>query len=147
MSDWDAPRDKAPLVDEVGKRVSQRKDRRRWCRGKVGVEHVPVIELEKGAASYRQHNPALRQCRWDLRYYGDTRLVWTCAHVRLCATCRKVLTMSWELEAVACPEYRAKTVEVDLCTCGHELVAHRSSWNGGCQRCECSRATWDGRLS
>jgi hypothetical protein len=84
-----------PRRDERHARVPEprikhraRKDRRHWCKGKVGVPHRPVIRLGKYAAfrvRYVDRNPC----------YAATWLrrsnYWICSHERACEVCGKIL--------------------------------------------------------
>jgi hypothetical protein len=83
------------------KRPPARKDTRSWCKGKVGREHIPVLELEP---------PALTNwaCGWRAdwrvraREYG---IGWACYHREVCQRCRKVLREPRELARAECPAY------------------------------------------
>lgn len=66
-----------PSPDEQRERTpSRRKTTRRWCRGKVGVEHQTVIERDerKPWLTCRHVNPG-----W-----------WTCNHHEVCTVCGKI---------------------------------------------------------
>lgn len=73
--------------DEPVRRRPARKDTRRWCKGKPGSEHVPVIE-----------RPYDRPCE------RDERFSWAigCNHHEVCATCGKVLR--WSIDYAECPD-------------------------------------------
>lgn len=83
------------------------KDRRRWCRGKVGVDHQVVFTMSKHAVymatRYGPDSP-LAGCGWSQRHrwwrLNDGRRVWEpiegdwnygCRHVRTCTECGKIL--------------------------------------------------------
>lgn len=78
------------------------KDTRHWCKGKVGREHTPAIEMPPNA--YRQ------DCGWitwnEVPWYS-------CHHVELCTTCGKHLRLSYgwlrteprNLQPEECPAY------------------------------------------
>lgn len=57
---------------------SKNKDRRRWCRGKVGVEHrIVLVQFKK------------LPCRTRTTPQGGTE--WWCFHRRKCEVCGKAL--------------------------------------------------------
>ena len=74
-----------------------RKDRRRWCRGKIGVPHRPVVRLGKYAA-FRTHldKPCYRATWYKRR--------WLCSHERNCEACGKILEHSLGDD---CPDFVA----------------------------------------
>jgi hypothetical protein len=80
---WDTePRRDEPLQQEVGKHRS-RKDTRRWCKGKVGREHViDTMATRYGScrAWQRWRHPA-----------GEALGVWSwsCNHWLCCSACGK----------------------------------------------------------
>jgi hypothetical protein len=82
-----------------------RKDRRHWCKGKVGVEHVPVIQTSKNSRymlnKYGPDSPHTR-CQWEVnhlwrlfrdgrRWVSGDEIHWNCKHQRACANCGKIL--------------------------------------------------------
>ena len=86
---------------EPAKRPPGRKNTRDWCKGKVGREHVPALELEP---------PALTNwiCQWRsdwrVRLQGHA-IGWHCCHREICQQCRKVLREPWEIGRTGCPLY------------------------------------------
>lgn len=66
------------------KRQRARKNTRRWCRGKIGVEHEPIL-----VGSYRPCAPAPEWANAVMRRLcgGD----WWCGHRSECANCGRVL--------------------------------------------------------
>lgn len=89
MSDWkrsaasrrDSRNARAP--DDVGKRPAAKKDRKRWCRGKAGVEHAPVARKHdevKGAMTIGERTIA--HPNWWLL---------------VCANCGKELDRYWPM--------------------------------------------------
>lgn len=72
---------------------SKRKDRKRWCRGKEGVEHQLTLVLFKN-----------RPCRTWTDHHGST--VWRCFHRYKCESCGKGLGF---LKSDDCPD---RTVRV-----------------------------------
>jgi hypothetical protein len=80
--------------------VPGHKDRKRWCRGKVGAEHEPVLAAPKDGEQRCRPRPewAAKNPRalWHNR-------PWWCLHHRECAECGKVLEhfIPWD----ECPDY------------------------------------------
>lgn len=90
-----------PADHPVTGRPKARKDTRRWCRGKVGVEHVPEVTAGHWALSLGRR--CHRSEEWSLRLWPDRP--WACVHQRSCASCGKVLvpTLPWR----ECPDLPA----------------------------------------
>lgn len=97
MSDWDdEPRldERRASAPDVPRHRS-RKNRRRWCRGKVGVEHVLDVRLSKHVtAPWRGDVPACYRAEW-----WPTR--WWCNHERYCVSCGKIVDPSLDED---CPD-------------------------------------------
>ena len=72
------PRD--PLRPEYRERTGNRKDTRRWCRGKKGVEHTPETRIDK--PSWWTDENGKEYCH----YWTLTR-IWICRHQVVCTTC------------------------------------------------------------
>jgi hypothetical protein len=81
---------------EVPKHHS-RKDRRRWCRGKPGVEHGERQLVLNSYAGWWSRDGGL-PCR--VAWSG----AWRCAHEEACSVCGKVLRR--RLPTAECPDYR-----------------------------------------
>jgi hypothetical protein len=97
-----------------------RKDRRRWCRGKVGIEHVTALVMSKWAVHFRarpdaDQYPQHWRCGWfekgrwchvegqRLReFVGNGEWYYSCKHVHTCTSCGKILGNATSRE---CPEY------------------------------------------
>lgn len=81
---------------EPARKAPGRKDTRRWCRGKPGVGHAPVLVfrpvLARLACAWRPDWPYEHAC-------------WECYHQEECGRCGKVLRTSWQLAAGECPAY------------------------------------------
>ncbi len=74
-----------------------KKDTKKWCKGKVGVSHVPHLVL---------HTFYGYSCRWFKFYVGSDpkqRRQWNCMHRIECETCNKVLNAF--LNPSECPNY------------------------------------------
>lgn len=111
---WDV---NEPRRDEVrasapeAPRHRARKDRKRWCRGKVGVEHTPVWRYSKWGQYRRDRNPEYVMCGWDQRWLRnlstntctrDGKWFYTCSHEWGCSTCGKILNA---YPGKLCPEF------------------------------------------
>lgn len=70
-----------------------RKDRRRWCRGKVGVEHVTEVQADHGRRG--QHTPLCWRSEWMPRD-------WNCGHQEVCTNCGKIVRRTL---GVDCPAF------------------------------------------
>ena len=75
------------------RRPRARKNTRRWCRGKVGVEHTPEIQSDHRGLGPCRVPPGW--ARW--------RSTWWCHHVERCSECGKTLRHS--LDVGECPDY------------------------------------------
>lgn len=82
MPDWSA--DEEPPRHARGGRG---KDTRRWCRGRVGREHVLEIVIPE--------NSYWRTCKWTRNWRTDNAYAWACSHVERCSVCHKVLRDTW----------------------------------------------------
>lgn len=122
------------------KKVSSpaKKNTRRWCRGKEGVEHVPALFLD---AQWGLGKP----CRWMLSYYSDERFKWRCNHRRRCTVCGKVLQES--LKGTECPDLRPGPTKPLTCVrCPHRESDHNAPyrwWNSACSQCTCRSFYWE----
>lgn len=111
--------------------VRARKDRRRWCGGHVGREHVPVVRLTKWAIRRRTRDVDMPHggCRWapwyrwlraDERVPADAlprghgrhmvidRYMWRCDHELGCSQCGKILETTLGRK---CPDFHERTEE------------------------------------
>lgn len=75
-----------------------RKNRRRWCKGKVGVEHVPAVRVSKWGTHASQFWPDRKPC-FRADWYPNR---WFCHHEVYCTTCGKITRTTLD---VACPDY------------------------------------------
>jgi hypothetical protein len=93
-----------------------RRDRRRWCRGKMGVEHATEVALDAVGSYRRAINPRAKVCTWrnGWNWQGlgaDTTLarhedwIWDCAHVEVCMNCGKNLR---GLAGTQCPDWKPR---------------------------------------
>lgn len=83
-----APRDERRTDPVHPPKPPGKKDRAKWCRGKVGVEHVPVVAIPPNAWG----DPTKRTCgpsSYFTMYREWTR--WSCRHVWMCTACGKHL--------------------------------------------------------
>lgn len=90
------------LPDEEDRtpRRRRKKDTRRWCRGKVGVEHQPVIVRDHWGWTADQEC-GLRD--WVVGRDPD----WFCFHREVCDNCGKVLRH--KLSDEECPIWREQS--------------------------------------
>ena len=103
---WNDPTVKDPLsTASRARRARSTKDTRKWCKGKVGVEHTLAI-LKDEKMRYMD-----KGCRWVP--YGVwvgrktgviTRWHFSCTHHELCTTCHKTFRRGWDL-LEDCPDY------------------------------------------
>jgi hypothetical protein len=116
-SDYDDPPPtqlRAPkLGDEYPVRHTRRRSTKRWCGGKVGVEHDLKIRVKREVASQRtqphkhgrgnyQPHSGIKSCGWSCwawRLYDDWN--YWCGHEWHCTKCHKI----FPLEPAECPEY------------------------------------------
>ena len=76
----------------------KKKNTKKWCKGKVGREHV--LHITKG--NYGSFSEC-KDPRW--RIYGSEDFLerYLCWHQRSCKVCGKVL--EWSLDKSECPDY------------------------------------------
>lgn len=84
------------MWDEQVKRGHRRKNTRRWCRGKFGVLHIPVVVIPANSYFYSR---SCREVNWLGTSSGEREPRWLCSHKLICSTCGKVLEWS-----VRCPD-------------------------------------------
>lgn len=82
-----------------------RKDRKRWCKGRVGVEHATVVQYPPNLAGWVTRRP--RALCGPSRY---VRSGWTCHHVVQCTVCGRIMR---EFLGADCPQYDAEAVDAD----------------------------------
>jgi hypothetical protein len=122
-------RDEARVIAPETPPHRAKKDRRRWCKGKVGVEHVPVVQDSKNwtfmVNKFGTDHPLVK-CHWEpchrWRMFSNGRRwvhtendgIWSCHHERACANCGKIL----ECFGVGrdCPQWVPKPDELP-CEC------------------------------
>lgn len=85
-------------VDPTPRTPHARKNKRRWCRGKVGVEHVLAVRVstwgQQLATRWPDRKPCFRAEWWPSR--------WLCQHERYCVTCGKIIHHTLDVE---CPDF------------------------------------------
>lgn len=95
--DWPR-RDVERATDPVSRPQRRRKNTRRWCRGREGVNHVLETRLSKGADYRLALDPNAPVCYraewWPHR--------WWCNHERYCVNCGKIIDDSLHRD---CPDY------------------------------------------
>lgn len=99
MSGWDDEprlderRASAPDTPKYGKK----KNTRRWCKGKVGVEHQAEIVLDERTVTWRTNNgdrPPCYRPDWATKTRMGQRSKfwsWMCSHIEVCTVCGKIL--------------------------------------------------------
>lgn len=123
------------------------KDKRRWCKGKVGRPHEPAIRINRHmamATGGRGRHP----CSWSVWFARGIHagLHWSCVHERHCTVCGKILEPWVAFED--CPDRHDQPAEPLpdlLCSgpngCGHKLEDHLPFT--GCQACACRHFWWE----
>jgi hypothetical protein len=127
-SDWDSglPPNDARKADPLprAQRHRARKDRKRWCRGKVGVEHVREVRVSRFGKYWSDRN-GKPPCLWEYTRWrwvrhpkpGQPRTVpveeslrWRCSHESYCSACGKILEPSWSINEneKRCPDYQPR---------------------------------------
>ena len=95
--------------EHVETAFNQKKNTKKWCKGKVGREHEPVIEVDQ-KRFYNQRDKDKASCGWMTQYgWGQVgRYVrgrwWNCRHHKVCSKCGKVL--QYRLDLDDCPLYQ-----------------------------------------
>lgn len=81
----------------------KKKNTKKWCRGKVGREHV--LHITK--SNYGIKDKCCNYAPWSVRHKnGETTPLkkYLCWHQRSCQNCGKVL--EWFLSEKECPDYK-----------------------------------------
>lgn len=101
---WDKSKDE--LREEFSRQVNKRKPTAKWCKGKVGREHVTEIVVNHNYSS-------TRDCRWGAIYFSFARRAegpkdyrYWCRHSRKCTACGKYV--EYFLKDEDCPSYTPK---------------------------------------
>lgn len=105
MQHWDKSKDEKR--DAITRQTNKRKSTAKWCRGKVGVEHVTELVVN--------HNMMYRKaCRWFPTYWSYARRDegpkdwrYTCMHSYKCINCGKY-TEYFLKNIEECPNYVPK---------------------------------------
>jgi hypothetical protein len=100
---WDKSKDE--LREETIRQTNKRKKTGRWCRGKVGVEHVTELVVN--------HNMTAISCKWYPLYYsfwrkeeGPKDWRYSCKHSLKCINCGKYV--EYFLKPEQCPDLTPK---------------------------------------
>lgn len=122
---WDAKNERLAVDDEQPTPHRRRRPTRKWCKGKVGVQHTPEIRLESYVESLMRYPrivsrgrliPAPNQaCRW-VNHWRKDDWHYHCSHQRWCTTCGKILKT--RLEPRECPDYSPKPPVVPAAKAG-----------------------------
>lgn len=81
-------------VPEESRPHRARKDRKRWCKGRVGREHTPELVV------HHAYTSTMMQCHKTNWTWSDR---WLCRHAYRCTTCGKY-TKTW-LSREECPTW------------------------------------------
>lgn len=104
MANWDSEPKPAWVEPPDPPRVGhRRKNRRRWCRGKVGVDHVLSTPTVSNWGVYYQERDAHRRppC-FRPEWYPRG---WICHHEVRCVACGKIMNRLRDNE---CPDFTAE---------------------------------------
>lgn len=91
---------------EIAKKAPAKKNTKKWCRGKVGVEHV--LDIRKGRYFESLGDRVI--CRWRATWKGwshggwdalDPK--WLCFHEEYCVNCGKITRT--QLDPKECPNF------------------------------------------
>lgn len=107
-SSWwtDGVREKQKPIPDSVRTTPAKKDKKHWCKGKVGVPHVPELTLSHTAMSWAKPGEV---CHWNsrVRYVNGEWVTltekgwWVCYHAIRCRTCGKYIQHSLSREE--CP--------------------------------------------
>lgn len=84
--------------------MNKKKKTAKWCKGKVGIEHVTEIVIN------HNFNGKLRVCDWRRIWTrrGGVVQLWrwqySCVHARKCVNCGKYV--DWRVDPEECPGYK-----------------------------------------
>lgn len=103
---------------EVPKHRS-RKDRKRWCGGHIGREHVPVIRMSKLGLYWLAQRPDKPVCGWLEQHHWEVSVLgrawvgtgewkWRCQHEEGCDRCGKILGGLLGV-GKRCPDFKERT--------------------------------------
>jgi len=98
---WDKTKDE--LREQTIRQTNKRKKTAKWCKGKVGVEHVTEIVINHNYAARRQ------VCEWRPIYTRRTGIVqvwkwhYSCLHSLQCTNCGKYV--EYYLKPEQCPVF------------------------------------------
>jgi hypothetical protein len=101
----DRKRQKAQPKSDEWRKPGTKKNTKRWCRGKVGIYHVPVLIEEDWYLSmgYRCEERVLA---FPWMQIPNTKLRWFCIHQERCVACNKIIRHNLRIEE--CPSYLDK---------------------------------------
>lgn len=99
--------DEARVIAGETPPTRSRKDRRRWCRGKVGVGHNVDYAYQKDHRWRTTADRALPRCRWHYNKYNN-KWWWHCEHTRACTECGRIFDGKWSGLGRKCPDYKPR---------------------------------------
>jgi hypothetical protein len=97
-----------PLLDAPSKKSPGKKDTKRWCKGKVGVEHV--VELKTSGWRNPQTDEFVT-CRW---VPWGRRPHYSCYCRKVCKTCGRVMDNGYLRDKTECPYWEPQPSEEEF---------------------------------
>ena len=105
MQNWDKSKDEK--LEVVSRQHNKKKKTGRWCKGKVGVEHVTELVIN--------HNMTRITCKWYPIYHsyfrrdeGPKDYRYNCMHALKCVNCGKYV--KYFIAPELCPDATPKPV-------------------------------------
>lgn len=105
---WADPNVKDPLSKaQRPQQPKARKDTRRWCKGKVGREHVLTIELDPRLSWAKEGCRWVPYWVWSRKGGGhrERRTRYACHHHEVCTVCGKRMRDGWDFAPEDCPDF------------------------------------------
>jgi len=107
-----------PLLDAPTKKTPSKKDTRKWCRGKEGVEHVVALETNSWTNPNTHETVRCRWTPWGKRPH------YTCWCRKRCTTCGKVME-DYLRDKTQCPYWVEQPSEEEFARLWPTWAAHR----------------------
>ena len=101
---WDKTKDE--LREQTIRQTNKRKKTAKWCKGKVGVEHVTEIVVNHNYTAMH------RGCEWRTLYMRRSGIVqvwkwhYSCIHSLQCVNCGKYV--EYYLDPEQCPDWKPR---------------------------------------
>lgn len=100
MDDYDA-RQEPPGPEAITR--GRKKSTKRWCKGKVGREHVPEVVEYHGYTFLTHLHPHHGKCHEREPMFSRLNDGWFCRHAQQCKNCGKITKQPLSREE--CPEH------------------------------------------